>query len=438
MRSLVVALAAVALALPAGALAAWEPVQPVPAQPGRGLQMGLDGRGDGVLAWTEFPAGGGVLRVALRSPGGPFAPPRTVSPIGHDVRAFALATTPAGRAALIWRAGREPDGRLLVMLWRLGGGVGEARELSGTGVLAPASRAGLGVSENAVPAVATGRGGWSLTAWLARGPEGCGYVVRAAARAPAGEFDRGKRVSERCAHARAPRVALTESGWGVVTWRQGRRLYASVVTGRRIGPVHRLTTEPAAPRAPEVAATEDRVVVAWTAADGHVMAAEIRDGAVGRAQAISRTTRVFGGPRLAASAGGAIGAVWQLDSSSAIGPVQFALSPGTGRAFSAPEIVGWRGIADGRVEALRLALDGSGAALVTWCGQSLGSKVRPIAGPWVARERIFGTTGLGVSDPCSGGRDELRLAVAQDTGEAWLAWTRRPRLLVARRPGPLS
>ncbi len=146
---------------------------------------------------------------------------------------------------------------------------------------------------------------------------------------------------------------------------------------------------------------------------------------------------MFGGPRLAASAGGAVGAIWQLNSSSAIGPVQFALSPATGRAFSPPEVFGWRGVADGRVEGMRLGLDGSGAALATWCGQSLGSRIRSAAGAWVARERVFGTTGLGGDDPCSGGREEVRLAVAQDTGEALLAWTRRPRLLVARRPGPL-
>jgi len=166
---------------------------------------------------------------------------------------------------------------------------------------------------------------------------------------------------------------------------------------------------------------------------GRAMAREIRGGAVGAARAISRTTRVFDSPRLAASAGGAVGAVWQTDASGAIGPVELALSPGPGRAFSAPEVVGWRGVADGRVEALRVGLDRSGAALVTWCGQPLGSRAWP-----AAREPVFGGTGLTPGDPCAGGRDEVRLAVAQDTGEAWLAWTRRPRLLVARRPGPLS
>jgi hypothetical protein len=438
MRSLGALIVALALAPPASAFAAWEPAQQVPAEPARGLEIGLDGRGNGVLAWTEYPAAGGVLHAATRLAGAPFAPSQAVSPLGQDVRAFALATTAGGRAALAWRAGRDPDGQLLVMLWRLGGGLGEARELTGIGVLPPASRAGLGVSENAVPVVAVARGGRALAAWLARGPEGCGNVVRASARAPGHEFGAGRRVSDRCAHARAPRVALTDSGWGVVTWRQGQRLYAAVVRGRRIGAAQRLIATPVALRAPAVAATEDRVVVGWQAADGRVMASEIRDGRVGRPRAVSRSTRVFGGPRLAASAAGAVAAVWQKNSSSAIGPVEFTLSPATGRPFSAPEVVGWRGVADGRVEALRLGLDRSGAALATWCGQSLGSRVRPIAGPWIARERIFGTTGLGGDDPCSGGRDELRLAVAQDTGEAWLAWTRRPRLLVARRPGPLS
>jgi hypothetical protein len=437
MRSLVLVLAALVLALPANALAAWEPAQQVPAQPGRGLQIGLDGRGDGVLAWVEYPLGGGVLHVARRLPGAPFAAPEVVSSVGADVRGFALATTPAGRAALIWRDGREPDGRLLVMLWRLDGGFGDAGALTGTGPLPPASRAGTRIIENAIPAVATGRGGWALAAWLARGPKNCGYVVRAAVRAPVREFDRGRRVSRTCAHALRPEVVWTERGWGLVFWREGTRLNGAIVSGRRIGPVQRLSEGPVAPGV-AAAATPGRVVVAWRVMGGRAMAREIRGGAVGAARAISRTTRVFDSPRLAASAGGAIGAVWQTDASGAIGPVQFALSPAAGRPFSAPEVVGTRGVADGRVDALRLGLDRSGAALVTWCGQSLGSKLRTVAGAWIARERVFGTTGLTPDDPCSGGRDETRLAVAQDTGEAWLAWTRRPRLLVARRPGPLS
>ncbi len=85
-----------ALALPASALAAWEPAQQIPAEPARGLEIGLDGRGDGILVWTEYPAGGGVLHVARRLPGAPFAAPQALSPLGQDVRAFALSTTPAG------------------------------------------------------------------------------------------------------------------------------------------------------------------------------------------------------------------------------------------------------------------------------------------------------------------------------------------------------
>ena len=64
MRLLGTVAVAFALALPASALAAWEPAQQIPAEPARGLEIGLDGRGDGILAWTEYPAGGGgVLHV---------------------------------------------------------------------------------------------------------------------------------------------------------------------------------------------------------------------------------------------------------------------------------------------------------------------------------------------------------------------------------------
>jgi hypothetical protein len=436
-RPLGLLLALLALASPAPALAAWEPPVQLPAQPSRELELGIDGRGDGVLAWTEYPSTpGGLLRVATRLPGGPFAAPQTVSALGQDVRAFALSTTPAGRAALAWRAAREPDGQMFVMLWRPGGVLGTARPLSGVGVLPRASRAGFVALERPVPAIATGRGGWALVAWLARGPRACGYVVRAAVRAPGREFDRGVRVSGRCAHASRPGVAWTESGWGLVTWLQGQRLYGAVVAGRRPGPARHLSSRLVAPGIAS-AATGDRIVVAWRAVRGPVMALEIRDGAFKRPRAVSRTDAVFDTPRLAASAGGAIAASWQT-SSDALAPVQFALSPAAGRPFSAPEQVTERGVADGRVEMLRLALDRAGDALVSSCAPTLASNVRPVGGSFLDRERVFDpATGLTLDDPCAGGRDRLRLAVAQDTGEALLAWTRRPRLLVARRPGPL-
>ena len=324
-----------------------------------------------------------------------------------------------------------------MLLWRLGEALPTARALTGVGVLPPASRAGTRIIENAVPAVATDRDGWALAAWLARGPKNCGYVVRAAVRAPAREFDRAARVSSRCAHASRPDVAVAAGGLGLVTWRQGQRLYGAVTTGRRLGPARLLSAHPVSP-GPAVAATDDRIVVAWRRVSGPVMALEIRDGRVARARAVSRTSRVLDPPRLAASAGGAIAAAWQT-ATDVLAPIQFTLSPAAGRLFSAPETVARRGVADGRVEALRVALDRAGDALVTWCGQPLGSNARPFRGPFLGREEVFApVTGLTPDDPCAGGRDRVRLAVAQDTGEALLAWTRRPRLLVARRTGPLS
>jgi hypothetical protein len=139
LRPLGLVLALFALGFPAGARAAWEPPAQLPGQPSRELELGLDAAGRGVLAWTEYPAtGGGVLRVAFRASGAPFVAPQTVSPLGQDVRAFALSTTPAGRAALAWRSGRESDGEIFVTLWRLGGAFGAVRPLTGAGVLPPA------------------------------------------------------------------------------------------------------------------------------------------------------------------------------------------------------------------------------------------------------------------------------------------------------------
>jgi hypothetical protein len=437
LRSFGLVLALLTLAFPAGARAAWESPAQLPAQPSRELELGLDGHGTGVLAWTEYPAmAGGVLRVAFRAPGTQFGAPQTVSLLGQDVRAFALSTTPAGLAALASRIGRTSDGEIWVALWRLGGDFGTARPLAGVGRLPRANRAGFVSLERPVPAVATGRGGWAAAAWLARGPAGCGYVVRAALRAPARTFDRGVRVSGRCAHASRPEVAWTERGWGVVTWRQGERLYGVVVAGRDPGPARPFSSQPVAPGAVS-AATDDRVVVAWRALHGPVMALEIRDRHVGRPRAVSRSDAVLDAPRLAASVGGAIAAVWQTHTD-ALAPVRFAVSSGAGRPFSVPELVARRGVADGRVEMLRVALDRVGDAMVTWCGQPLGSNIRPWGGSFLGRERIFApATGLEPDDPCAGGRDRLRLAVAQETGETVLAWTRHPRLLVALRPRPL-
>ena len=442
MRRVTLAIALHALAAaPAGAVASWPPPVQLPGRAVAGPELGLDGRGDGVLAWTESSGGNGTLRVALRAPGAPFGAPLTISPVGQDVRAFALSSTPADRLALAWRAGREPDGRIVVALGRLGRGLADPQVLSGSAILPRAGRSGLQGLESAVPAVATGRGGWTIVAWLAHGPRGCGYVVRAAIRAPGGRFGAGRRISGACVGAVHPEVAITESGWGVVAWRQGThpRIHAAVMSGGRFHPARRLSPDPATAAGPVAAVTFERIVVGWVAARGPVTAVELRGRARARPRPVSHGDQVFGAPRLAASAGGAVAAVWQTGRAGASAPIRFALSPGAGRPFGVPERVARRGIADARVEALRVALDRRADAVSTWCGSPLWSNVRRRDGVLLGGERIFApVTGLTPEDPCAGGRDRVRLAVAADTGEVLLAWSRGPRLLVTRRPGPLG
>jgi hypothetical protein len=446
-----------AFAAAPAARASWLAPEQLSAQSRGGFEVALDARGDGVLAWTEFPRPtAGVLRVASRRAGAGFGAPVTLSAPDEDVRALSLAATAGGRAALVWRVGREAPGRLLVALGRLDGTFGPAHAIARRGVLPVASRAGQDTIDNAEPAIASAQSGWMLVAWLARGARGCGYVVRAAIRPRGGSFSAGRRVSGACAHAARPQVALTDDGGGVVAWREGRcraraacrqRLVGAVIRDHEIGAPRRLAARPVANRGPAVVATGDRSVVAWrdalapsadeTTTRGRVMAAEIRRGRVGRAQALSQTDVIAGTPRLAASVGGAVAAVWQTGQS--LAPVQFSVSPATGSPFSRRERVAPLGVADGRAEALYVALDRAGDALASLCGPALLSAVRPLdIGAFPQRERVLPGSGLVIDDPCGGGRLHARLALAQDSGEAILAWTIGTRLLAARRPGPVG
>ena len=275
-------------------------------------------------------------------------------------------------------------------LWRLGSDFGDAQKLTGTGVLPPATRAGLGVSENAVPAVATGRGGWALVAWLARGPDGCGNVVRAAVRAPAPPVRRGEaRVESLRARARAARRADRE--------RLGRRHVASgpaaLRGGRQRAPDRRCApargragraARPGRARRPRTASSSG-----WQAAGGRLMTAELRDrraGAAACALAVGPGVRRPAARRERRRRRRRDLAAQRLERDR---PGAVRVQPRDRTGVLGAEVFGWRGVADGRVEGMRLGLDRSGAALATWCGQSLGSRIRSAGGAWVGpRARV--------------------------------------------------
>ena len=123
MRPVALVLTTLALTLPAGAQAAWQPPERIPAAPSRGLGLGLDGRGRGSprLDRVSDRRGRGPARRPSPPRGGVR---RAHRPSRRSVRTCARSRwRRRRRAARCSRGapGAQADGELFVMLWRLGG-----------------------------------------------------------------------------------------------------------------------------------------------------------------------------------------------------------------------------------------------------------------------------------------------------------------------------
>jgi hypothetical protein len=66
--------------------------------------LAVDARGDAVIAWTAYGAGGEQVRAAYRLAGRAWQPPRTLSLTGEIADDPRVALDARGRALVVWRA----------------------------------------------------------------------------------------------------------------------------------------------------------------------------------------------------------------------------------------------------------------------------------------------------------------------------------------------
>jgi hypothetical protein len=428
-----------------------------------------DRAGGALLAWVDLPGdrptvpinphAAGELWAAWRSPGGNMTPMRPPTPRSARPRALAGSGDGRGGVVLAWRNGERPTGELRVALGTTAAGLGAPAAIRGAGRL-PRARARLGGPAAARPAVALAARGDAVVAWLARERRGCGYAVRVAVRGgKRRRFSPGRLVSAPCAHAWNPRVALNARGVGAIAWDQGPSCplaasacpHAIVVAPLRRGQigVPAMLTRAAGPYAVALAAGPGGPTLAWRAFTrqsdegvlGRVMAttADAR-GELGPVRAISRADRIFGTPRLAVGPQGMVLAVWQTGRPvDGTGAVQLALHSRLGGAFSAPESLRDRGVADGRVRALGAALGRDGAAAVMHCtsGLRLALGIRTAAGAILRSEPVGDSVDVSQS-ACAGAAPASQLAVSA-AGDVLVAVTDPAgQLVLVEREGPLT
>lgn len=302
------AVAAAALAGPAGTIAAPAVLAPVDVSAAGGAAgaplAGMAGDGEVVVVWESRGAGGATVMAATRAPGGPLSPPVPLSATG-DGASPALAVAPSGEALAAWR--RTAAGDVVRVVGRApGGAFGGPADLSEPGAFAPRA--------------AIARGGGAVVAWLRFDPEAGAIVVEMARRAPGGAFTAPERVSGAGGDALALTAAVDADGRVAVAWNQsdGRTSTVWSAVGTLAGGLGAPMALSVAGRDaydPRVALTPSgTALVAWTGSDGadtRIQLAEIVGGVAGEPAALSAAGASAAEPRLAVDGGGTAVVAWR-------------------------------------------------------------------------------------------------------------------------------
>lgn len=395
------ALTAILVTTPAGALAAgpWLPPTAVspPVRGGGPPAVAGNDAGRAVAAWATRDG----VRATLRTPAGPWFSPARVPGSGRSATDVTAAMTRDGRAVVAWvqggrvRASVRPERRRFL----------PAATVSPRGEVASA------------PRVAFGLGCQPLVAWSADDRRGTS-VIRAACGRGDGRFGAVAAVSPAGERASTPAVAGGPTGV-IVLWRgdQGGAYRVRAATRGPVGGFSpAVTVSPASTAVvvdPSVALAPDgTAVAAWTLTRGDSVTAQAATRAVTGAWTapadLSRPSTQVRGARAGVDAAGGAVVAWSRS-----GVVQAATRPPAG-AWSNPTDLSDPSSTAGSPA---LAVSASGAAVVAWPAQLGGIPVamaalRPAAG-------LFGAPAV-ISDP---GRPATSpQAAIGDDGVAPVAW----------------
>lgn len=236
---------------------AWQPAATIASEPGGAPAVALGADGTAVAGWWTQGGKRLVARAALRSPGGVWSPPVTLSR-SQDVDQLGAVTEPlsvgagGGEGVVAWRQPTRP-----------GRSVTYAARLTSTGALAGRRRLSSRVAPVSVGVDASGR---ATAVWSEF--TGDRSVLRWATQVAGKRWGAPRRVAvQPCGLARRPSVRVAPGGGAVALWTQFHPdglvvLAADRAPGRGFGTPREISREGAS--SPALAVAHEVAVAAWS------------------------------------------------------------------------------------------------------------------------------------------------------------------------------
>ena len=186
----------------------WEAPTDVSVEPGETNvpRVALDARGDAIVAWERGAGSNHFVQSAFRPSGGRWQAPENVSVPNPGVPSPELAMNARGEAVVVWNSGNLTYCVVRAAFRRPGKRWGRCAQLSKTNLFPTKPRVGIDARGDA------------FVAWL--GTSGRRYynTVQAAVKLGAGPWQAPRALSKPGPVAREPDVALSERGYAVAAW----------------------------------------------------------------------------------------------------------------------------------------------------------------------------------------------------------------------------
>jgi membrane protein implicated in regulation of membrane protease activity len=367
-------------------------------------RVALDPDGDAFIVWTRD----GRIQGRARSSTGAFGKVRDLSEPGGNAPEMAMDT--AGNVLIVWV---RSDGTNLRV---------EARVRPAVGVLGPVETLSKAGQDAGIPQVAVDADGNALVVW--RRYDGSYWRIQGRTRSAAGVLGPVETFSKAGQDADIPRVAMDAGGNALVVWRrydgshwrvQGRSRSAAGV----VGPVVNLSQALQNAEHPQVAMDGDGdALIVWRNETTEQIEARGRSaaGVLGQRQALSKTGGSAERPRIAMLSDGNALVVWYRYDGS-YWRVQGRTRSAAG---SYGQVKNFSPAGQGGLHP-RVALDGSGNAVISWRGYPGGNVIMQ------ARTRtVAGVLGpvQDISEPGNYTVGAIPEVAMSANGDALAVWTR--------------
>lgn len=210
-----------------------------------------------------------LIQASTKAPGGTWEPPVEISPSGKESREPQVAMNDSGQAIAVW-AQRTERATIMAASRTAQGSWGPAEELTAPG------------GDSGELDVAIDPDGYAVAIWTKLQNFPSDYLIEAAARSPAGQWEPAVPLTELGQNAWGPKLAITPSGRAIATWYRWNGEGDTIVQaaekepGSAWGEPENLSAPGAKAFAPEVGIGAGRAVVIWQRDE--VVEASVKDG----------------------------------------------------------------------------------------------------------------------------------------------------------------